>query len=416
MKIIRKRIVFSRPVSKRQILLLFVLFIPLVLSISIFTFSEELLHKNYTGYSYAKSPYAAKKEILDKAVRSVSNEIIIKMIGKEKYTQNKALIDTNILSLYAKYIPLLYQKEVTKKDKVYQSTLKLSVSMETLKAILSEKGLLYERGHVPLFLPMVTFHRDKEAPFSWWSGGVAPSPQTEKAVHSFHLLLQKSFLKKGFYISRPYFFCFACNESYASRSFLFSQEMKYLASFFKSELVLTGNLKWQTHASGHLNDSDISNTNWVAGEKNPKAFYLLDWQARQAIDNKILIRIKETQEISKDSSLSSFIQSASDRMAQRLQFLWQQGRLGIKTLELLFTYPVSIQDNKKIKNSLSQIKGIKSFNEYKIDDHSMSYFVYATASSEDIARELSVLEKSSPYFQGKISHYENKIVVQAKKP
>ena len=364
-----------------------------------FSVAEEFLHKSYTGYSNAQNSYTAKKEILDKAVAAISKEIIVEMIGEEKYQQKKSLIDTKIIKLYAKYIPLLHQKATKKEKETYLSTVKLSVSIDTLRAMLLEQGLLYESGHVPILLPMVAFHLNRKAPFRWWFGFSSDlDPKIEKKLHSFHSILQKTFFNKGFYSFRPHFFCFACNVSYIrNTSFLQSQEIKQFADFFNSELVLSGDLKIHSDRK--------------------KSFYLLNWQARQSKDSKVLVHLKERRDISYDKvynspTFQSFIQDASERMAQRILLLWQQGRLGIQVLELMLAYPVSIIESAKIKSLVSQIRGVKNLNEYKIDHRSMSYFVYANVSAERIANELSALDSS--YFQGKISHYGDKIVVQRK--
>ena len=361
---------------------------------------DAFLNKNYVGHSNLKSPYAAKKEILNRAIKYISKEIIVEMIGEERYRQNQSLIDVKIIKFYSKYIPLLNQKDTLKVGDRYKSTVKLSFSTKTLKAMLLKEGLLYEGDHVPIILPMVTFHIEKEVPFQWWMESNV-EPEMGKYVHSFHSILQKAFFEKGFYSFRPYFFCFFCSVPILrSTSFLYSQEIKQFASLFNSELVLIGSV-------------------YIKPPSNrKKGTYLLDWQARQAKDNKTLVRLKEQKEISLDSlgsssslfAFKSFIQEASTRMTQRVLLLWQQGRLGIETLELKLFYPVSIRDNAKIKSILSQIKGVKSFSEYKMDSHSMSYLIYVNSSAEFIARKLSFLESS--YFKGKISYYKNQIRVQ----
>ena len=361
---------------------------------------EVLLDKNYVGYSKAKSSYAAKTEILQRSVKAISKEIIIEMIGEHKYQQNKALIEGKIIKSYAKYIPLLHQKAPIKKEKIYYSNIKLSISVDTLKAMLLKEGLLYESGQSPILLPMITFHIEDKPPFQWWSrllSSIDTDSKIEKYVHSFHTFLQKSFFKKGFYIPRPHLFCFVCNIP-SSKNFFPSQEIKQFARLFHSDLILRGE--------------------FYSKNENKKSFYLLNWQAIQAKDHKVLIRLTERRDFSqanlskKWAEFPSFIRGASDRMANRVLLLWQQGRLGIQALELKLTYPVSIKDSARIKSLISQIRGVKSLNEYKVDHQSMSYFIYTTESAKSIAYKLSSL--GVPYFQGKISYRENQITVQKK--
>ena len=386
--------------------------ISLISLIPFSSFGEDsLLNKNYLGYSNAKSSYAAKTEILYHAVRSISKEIIGEIIGEEKYYKNKVLIDGNIIKHYEKYISLIQQKTPVKKEDIYHSTVKLSISISNLKAMLLKEGLLYERTEAPIFLPMVALHIEKEPPFQWWSGfsssiGInsdfnrdekSSRSNTKKYIHSFHSILQKSFFKKGFYIPRPHFFCFICNvPSY--KNFFSSQETKYFAGLFHSDLILKGEFHFK--------------------KENKKSFYLLNWKALQAKDQKVLIRLTERKDFSQEESgkkgaeFSSFVREASDRMAERLLLLWQQGRLGIQTLELKLNYPVSIKESSKIKSLIFQMKGVKSLNEYKVSRQSISYLIYTTESAKNMARKLSFLGES--YFEGKITHTENKIIVQKK--
>src|SRR5437868_11053897 len=74
--------------------------------------SADLIERSFTGTSGEKIPQAAKRDIQDQASKKVSEELIKELIGEERYTKNKTLIQNKVEKLSNRYIPFAKPSEL----------------------------------------------------------------------------------------------------------------------------------------------------------------------------------------------------------------------------------------------------------------------------------------------------------------
>ena len=146
-----------------------------------------------------------------KAVNEISRELVIEIIGKDKYEGEKSKIEDNIIKNQNRYIlSLKTSKAVLQDDGKFAFTVKIKVSRGNLKKLLLEQNLFYASEGSSCLLPMVSFSshfKEGKKSYSWWLGhsNEEQNVTLQQLAGSFFELLSAEFIKIGFYALNPVF-------------------------------------------------------------------------------------------------------------------------------------------------------------------------------------------------------------------
>ena len=177
----------------------------LILSLSAWSQGTDLLDRNFSGVSKEATPQGARRDIMEQAYDSVSEDVIKDLIGEERYSRNKTVIKTKIMKNAARYIPFSKPSDLAADGPGFKMSVALRLSLKDLKTLLQENGLLNENESTPIVLPVVNFvdHVGLRS-FRWWQN----RDQTAKGLlvtlgKQFENSLRGSFQKNGFYLLKP---------------------------------------------------------------------------------------------------------------------------------------------------------------------------------------------------------------------
>ncbi|RYZ61862.1 MAG: hypothetical protein EOP09_19455, partial [Proteobacteria bacterium] len=162
----------------------------------------ETIEKSYTGTSNEKTAQAAKRDIQEQANKRISEEFIKALIGDDRYSKNKTLIQNKIERFANRYIPISKPGELTPEGTGFKMTVTLRVSLKELKTLLQQNSLLAENDTAPIILPLISF-TDKVGlrSFRWWK----PEDIQNKSFlvsqnRQFENGLRSAFQKYNFYL------------------------------------------------------------------------------------------------------------------------------------------------------------------------------------------------------------------------
>lgn len=132
---------------------------------------SDLQTVSVEGTSKAEMPGVASREITSAAIERVAREQAMDALGKERYTQNKVLVEKQIVKQATRFIPFANAAEPTKQpDGSWKASVEVKVSRSSLMRMLTDSGL-GGRGVVTSanVLPLIAItDRTKTATYRWW--------------------------------------------------------------------------------------------------------------------------------------------------------------------------------------------------------------------------------------------------------
>jgi hypothetical protein len=360
------------------------LFATLIFSQMVLAQSSDLIEKNVTGTSDDKTPQSAKREIQDKAAQKVSEELVKELIGEERYTKNKTLIQNKVIKLSNRFIPFVKASELTPEGTGYKMTVTLKISLKDLKTLLQEQSLLAENDTVPLVLPLITFTDKVDLKsFRWWK----PEESANKAFlisqnRHFENALRGAFQKYSFYLVKTSPLGLQIPRSYQNER-LSLDDMQFLSQYFGAPLMIDGQVQYSK-------SPDSSNRYRI----EVKLLALQVSNGRPIAD---VSRKFETEmgsfESSVDKKIRESIDATSQELASQVYEAWQRGSLGSTILRLTFRGKIPFNQKEAFKEKLkNQVREIRNIRERLITADSVAYEVDTNLTPKDFAAKLVNLE------------------------
>jgi len=360
------------------------LFATLIFSQMVLAQSSELIEKNFTGTSDNKTPQSAKREIQDKASQKVSEDLIKELIGEERYTKNKTLIQNKVLKLSNRFIPFVKASELTPEAGGYKMTVTLKISLKDLKTLLQEQSLLAENDTVPLVLPLITFTDKVDLKsYRWWKA----EESTNKAflVSQNRLIenaLRGAFQKYSFYLVKTSTLGLQIPRSYQNER-LSLDDMQFLTQYFGAPLMIDGQVQYSK-------SPDSSNRYRI----EVKLLALQVSNGRPIAD---VSRKFETEmgafEPSVDKKIRESIDATSQELASQVFEAWQRGSLGSTILRLTFRGKIPFNQKEAFKEKLkNQVREIRNIRERLVTADSVAYEVDTNLTPKDFAAKLVNLD------------------------
>lgn len=346
--------------------------------------SSGLIERSFSGVSDQRAPQAAKREIQEKASQKISEDLIKELIGEERYTKNKTLIQNKVEKLSNRYIPFAKPSELVQEGNSYKMTVVLKVSLKDLKTLLQEHSLLAENDTVPLVLPLVTFTDKVDfKSFRWWK----PEEVANKAFlisqnRHFENALRGAFQKYSFYLVKTSSLGLQIPRSYQNER-LSLDDMQFLSQYFGAPLMIDGQVQYSK--------SPESSNRYRIEVK------LLALQVSNGRPIADVSRKFETEtgsfEASVDKKIRETVEATSQELASQVFEAWQRGALGSTVLRLTFRGKIPFNQKEAFKEKLkNQVREIRNIRERLVTADSVAYEVDTNLTSKDFAVKLNNLD------------------------
>lgn len=346
--------------------------------------AADLIERSFTGTSTESTPQAARRDIQEKAAQKVSEDIIKELIGEERYTKNKTLIQNKIEKISNRYIPFSKPSELTQEGNTYKMTVNLKVSVKDLKTLLQEHSLLAENDTVPLVLPIITFTDKVDfKAYRWWK----PEDTANKAFlmsqnRQFENALRGAFQKYNFYLVKTSSLTLQVPRSYQNER-LSVDDMQFFSQYFGAPLMIEGQVNYSK-------SPDSSNRYRI--EIKLMALQVSNGRPIADVSRKFDTDMG-TFESAIDKKIRETVDSTSQELASQVFEAWQRGSLGSTILRLTFRGRIPFNQKEAFKEKLkSQVREIRNIRERFVTADSVAYEVDTNLSSKDFAAKLANLE------------------------
>lgn len=359
------------------------------------TWAQKLtyIEKTYEGTSQLVNPIQAKKEILEKANAKIASDMILDMIGSDKYQKNLSQVKKIIIQS-SKYIPFSKTSDLTKEGDLSKMVITLSVSLEDLRFLLKESGLLKETELSPTILPIYIVKDDLQTKTSaWWMDGVEDS-QTQ----FLNGLLRSVFKKSSFNLVNLTKSGVVLPET-LKKATLGEAEYLSLSQMYKAPFVLVGEVKIEkvVDADPMVGTKTVAQLNWKILEVNT---------FKNNLPSRVIGEVSRKIDLDTQDYLKSFhkkIQEQGEAFAQdliaQLTEMWSRGTLGANVVQIRLMRHLPIENLEKIKNSLIAItRDIKTVKERRITSNYVVFEVETSASAESLGSKLQRVDLSGYKF------------------
>ena len=182
----------------------------LVLSILMFSFSvsaqtDSLVKIELEGSSKSNSNFKAKKEIQEQLISELGEQLVRQLIGPEEYQKKKSSIDRAVRGQFGKFIPYMKAGPLKSSGGGYKQSIQFEVSLNSLREVLSQEGLLYEKVKNVKVLPVIGYLDSFAAKsYKWWySKAPDRSSFLGRVSHKTSQQLSEQFWEEGFYVHDP---------------------------------------------------------------------------------------------------------------------------------------------------------------------------------------------------------------------
>lgn len=102
----------------------------------------EEIDKEFVGLSKNPDVQEARNEILENAQKETIGNLIIQMIGRDKFTQNQKLIQEKVFAESSKYLTSYRTSGISNENGMMRMTVVMKIDMTELKSALSRHRLM----------------------------------------------------------------------------------------------------------------------------------------------------------------------------------------------------------------------------------------------------------------------------------
>ena len=331
------------------------------------------------------------------AVLEVSRDLIIDLLGREKYQAKKQYIEQNIIKRENRYLLSVSSSKGEWNDEgKFTFKVSMKISKDNLKKLLMEHNLLgYSKGTFCV-LPLISFLDDSSGKkYSWWLDKKEEldekSLELKKSVQAFFDLLSRELVKIGFYVQDPLFY----QISQAVPPTILPKKDKDFGSlldFYSCDIVLSGQVHIGKKSSSSLLSSFLKETG--KPDKNWLEFSLRAFKVKSQYQ---ILNLKKRMAVSsKDNLLFAFLAEAQkvvDSLAYQLSHHQEEGSLVWNHFMLYIQGALSYSDREKLARLLVQKS--KSLENLKVQYMTADRVVYSAEVSTSLKLAVKDLKKLS---------------------
>ncbi|MCB0378090.1 MAG: hypothetical protein KDD33_06325 [Bdellovibrionales bacterium] len=298
----------------------------------------------------------ARREAIDKATKETTLEQIKKMIGEQRFKENKSKIDSEILSLQNRFIPFFKILKYKQVGETFEFDIEVKVSTTDLRQVLQQKGLFASSTKTGITLPFVEFNnRISGESYRWWAPSFTTQNELESLSLKFESELFQGFLDKGLFLLRPQAFSMVnMVPDVLRKTFLTQTEMVQLTGLQNGQLYLDGKV-------------DI-----ISSPLRENAYRIrVQMSCRQSGNGKSVAEVVRTFDAASGIQMNQLTndvkrlaQEIGKDIAGQVYDLWQRGVLESQTVQLAVTGNLDNNQLDHFKKSLSEsVNGIQGLRE-----------------------------------------------------
>lgn len=365
---------------------LFILFLPGLLSSNVLT---SLLERSYTVESEKESATEAKKEIQDKAIMQIVEELGMEVLGEARYAKRKTSLNKTLVQKSARFIPFSTITESKQIDKKLKQTLLFKVNVAEFRNVLKALGQLEEIGKNQSILPLIYYENTiSQKASSWWQKDSEALTRTSMMMEE---KLNEVFMRGGFYLPPANLISLSSilPKSY-NKSQLNSDEILKLAHLVQTPYILSGKvlIKRSEKLTNHMRIE--LNLNLVQAE-NGKTLADIKRVYEQPLP-------KDEQKL--DAEINKKVIDESESIATEIVSLMtdalQRGLINSQKIRLKFTMASQPQKIELLKDRVkAQSRNIKNVKEKLISANSVTYEIDFIGSVKDIQEKLMAMDVKS---------------------
>lgn len=372
------------------------------------------------------------------AIEYVSKELIIDMIGLEKF-QKQEQVFLEIISKQANRYILFAQSSKIQQDSDgnFNSIVKLKASKNNLKKLLLDHNLFYKSQGSFCLIPFISFtsylSQDKPSR-TWWMPKAIQHDLLKPAQTAFFNQLNKTLILKGFYSLNPVF----QKISQQAPSSLLSSHLNLknftaLARFYSCDLALIGKVQFGQESDFQTSSVLSKLFSLFKGESHYEIkdqdslmyFTNFDLSVFNLKTNRVLFKIQKkqlflskTQVITGQSlqaEINQHIPNILSSLTYQLSFYQNKGTLESKTLTINLQGRLTYLEKEQLKQLLiHKTSSIKSLEKQFITSDYLVYLAESSKNVKTIINELNELNLSKFHIQAS-SYKKNTIQIYAKK-
>ena len=361
----------------------------------------------------------SKQQAQAKAVNELSRELVIEMIGADKYRQEKQKIKSFITKNKNRYIlSTSFSKPVLQDDGAFFSTVTIKVSRTNLKDLLLEHHLFYASEGSSCLLPVVSFvsyFKEEKESYSWWLKEEREQSKvlSKQLASSFFELLSEEFIKQGFYALNPVFQKMYESTPSGILPRKSSRVLKFvpLAEFYTCDIILSGYVQ-----VGKLSDSSSALTGFFNTKNNQPGnsgsqysvqffFNVFNIKTRQFLFKfKKQFPFPDNLKNKPAEGMLLRLKDVLDSLTYQLSSYQEGGSLDLTRLMISIQGPLTYAQKEQLKKLLvKKIAGLQSLEERFLTSNRVVYSAESSLSIKSIAKQLK--KTSLPGFVIQVKGY-----------
>ena len=372
----------------------------------------------------------SKKQAQQEALNDVSRELVIEMLGKDKYASSKKKIENTIIKNKNRYILSISSSSGKFQDEGnFIFTITMKVSKENLKKLLLENNLFYDSKGAGCILPAISFSSyfdEKQEKYSWWLDNKKIGLELEDIAGSFFNLLSKEFLKVGFYVIDPAF----QRIKEGAPSFILPKRGKSvknflsMSKFYTCDIILFGRIH-----TGQISETESNFfSNLFSFKKNslaklyPESYFIqFSLNVFNLKTRQFLFTVKRKFSFSpsnKNNPKEEVILRSKDILDSVIYQLTasnEEGSLVLNRLMISVQGPLNYIEREQLKESLiKRTSGIEDLQVRFLNSSRIVYEAKSSQSIQDISKQLKKISLSRFLIQ--VKGYKNQTLeIYAKK-
>jgi hypothetical protein len=221
---------------------------------NLFAQVDDIVTYYADGVSQDENAGKAQSDAFKDAINKGSMQAINQLIGGSRIEKSLPAIKTKILPQWGKYVQYYKATDPKVKNGETSVQVQMRVSLSSLREVLGGQGLLFQNDGKVYALPLIKFidHRDRSPTYKWWmDDGTATNLNQREALKSFFGTLESQLKSKGFnFVEGVQKLQPTIIPDIYRREQLSLDELKGLAEYFKAQVVITGEVHYETTATG----------------------------------------------------------------------------------------------------------------------------------------------------------------------
>lgn len=370
-----------------------------------FAQTEALVERNFTGVSKETLPQNARKDILDQAYQQVSEDLIKDLVGEDRFSKNKSVINSKVIKNAARYIPFSKPGDLTPDNQGFKMSVAIKVSLKDLKTLLQENGLLNESDSTPVVMPVLNFvDRVSLKSFRWWQASESEQkPFLQAQGRYFENSLRSSFQRSGFYLIRPQENDAAMDVPLSFQNEkLNTEDAQFFGQYFNASVLVDGQIL--ISKSSQINNAyriEVRMTATQISNSRPIA------DVSRKVDTE-----PGSFEAVVDKRMREIAEASANDLATQVYEAWQRGSLGTSMVRLTLQGNFDLGFLESFKDRLrNQVPQVRNIRERLFSAGRYSYEVDTSASAQELIQKMQGMDFGGKK-ANKVSEVDNEIVLQ----